>query len=106
MINANHLSVFVMMTCLNGYFDDPALESLAESLLKAERGGAVAVWSSSGMTIADGSGADESGDSIGSIFAAERNRADWGMPYATRRERAATLIFAGHGCCLAILRCE
>ncbi len=50
MTNTDHLSVFVMMTCLNGYFDDPALDSLAESLLKAERGGAVAVWSSSGMT--------------------------------------------------------
>ncbi len=50
MRNADHLTVFVMMTCLNGYFDDPALDSLAESLLKAERGGAVAVWSSSGMT--------------------------------------------------------
>jgi hypothetical protein len=42
--------MFVMMTCLNGYFHDPALDSLAESLLKAERGGAVAVWASSGMT--------------------------------------------------------
>src|SRR6266705_6620552 len=45
-----HLPMFVMMTCLNGYFHDPALDSLAESLLKAERGGAVAVWASSGMT--------------------------------------------------------
>lgn len=51
MKNTDRLSVFVMMTCLNGYFDDPALDSLAESLLKAERGGAVAVWSSSGMTL-------------------------------------------------------
>lgn len=48
--NGERLSVFVMMTCLNGYFHDPALDSLAESLLKAERGGAVAVWASSGMT--------------------------------------------------------
>jgi hypothetical protein len=48
--NADHLSLFVMMTCLNGYFDDPALDSLAASLMKAERGGAVAVWASSGMT--------------------------------------------------------
>ena len=40
------------MTCLNGYFDDPALDSLAESLLKAE-GGAVAVWASSGMCLPD-----------------------------------------------------
>jgi hypothetical protein len=51
MTNADHLSVFVMMTCLNGYFQDAALDSLGESLLKAERGGAVAVWASSGMTL-------------------------------------------------------
>jgi Peptidase family C25 len=49
--NNDHLPVFVMMTCLNGYFDDPGLDSLGESLLKAERGGAVAVWASSGMTL-------------------------------------------------------
>ena len=48
--NAERLPVFVMMTCLNGYFHDPALDSLAESLLKAENGGAVAVWTSTGMT--------------------------------------------------------
>jgi hypothetical protein len=47
--NAEHLPVFVLMTCLNGYFDDPGLDSLGESLLKAEQGGAVAVWASSGM---------------------------------------------------------
>jgi len=41
--NAGGLSMFVMMTCLNGYFQDAALDSLAESLLKAD-GGAVAVW--------------------------------------------------------------
>jgi hypothetical protein len=50
----SHLSLFVMMDCLNGYFHDVALDSLGESLLKAERGGAVAVWASSGMTGADG----------------------------------------------------
>jgi hypothetical protein len=43
--------MFVMMTCLNGYFHDPALDSLGESLMKAEHGGAVAVWASSGMTM-------------------------------------------------------
>jgi hypothetical protein len=47
----DHLPMFVMMTCLNGYFQDPALDSLGESLLKAERGGAVAVWASSGLTM-------------------------------------------------------
>jgi hypothetical protein len=44
------LSVVVILTCLNGYFHDPVLDSLGESLLKAERGGAVAVWSSSSLT--------------------------------------------------------
>jgi hypothetical protein len=48
--NGDRLPLFVAMTCLNGYFHDPAVESLAESLLKAERGGAVAVWASSAMT--------------------------------------------------------
>ena len=46
-----HLPMFVMMTCLNGYFHDPVLDSLGESLMKAEHGGAVAVWASSGMTM-------------------------------------------------------
>jgi len=40
------LAFFVIMTCLNGYFDDPVLDSLAESLMKAT-GGAAAVWASS-----------------------------------------------------------
>ena len=47
----SELPLFVMMTCLNGYFQDASLESLAESLMKAERGGAIAVWASSGLTI-------------------------------------------------------
>jgi hypothetical protein len=42
-----------MMTCLNGYYTDPAVGSLGETLLKSERGGAVAVWASSGMTLPD-----------------------------------------------------
>ncbi len=49
--NGDHLSVFVLMTCLNSYFDDPGLDSLGEALLKAERGGAVAVWGSSAMVL-------------------------------------------------------
>lgn len=44
------LSVFVILTCLNGYFHDLVLDSLGESLLKSERGGAVAVWSSTSLT--------------------------------------------------------
>jgi hypothetical protein len=49
--NRSHLSMFVMMTCLNGYFQDAGPEGLGEALLKAEGGGAVAVWASSGMTL-------------------------------------------------------
>ena len=48
--NGERLSVFVTMTCLNGYFHDAALESLAEALLHAAGGGAVAVWAPTGMT--------------------------------------------------------
>jgi hypothetical protein len=55
--NQNGLSLFVMMTCLNGYFNDPALESLSESLLKSPHGGAVAVWASSTMSMPDGQSA-------------------------------------------------
>jgi hypothetical protein len=47
--NQNRLSVFVMMTCFNGYFQDATFDSLSEALLKSP-GGAVAVWASSGMT--------------------------------------------------------
>ncbi len=49
---ANHQTspLVVTMTCLNGYFQDPKLASLGESLLKVNNGGAVSVWASSGMT--------------------------------------------------------
>lgn len=49
--NGDRLPVFVMMTCLNGYFHDALIGSLGESLMNAERGGAVAVWASSGLTL-------------------------------------------------------
>jgi hypothetical protein len=51
--NTNRLSFFVPMTCLNGFFQDVYLESMAEALLKAPQGGAVAVWGSSGLTYPD-----------------------------------------------------
>jgi predicted extracellular nuclease len=52
--NGDRLPLFVAMTCMNGYFHDPSLDSLAESLMKAEGGGAIAVWASSGMTLPGG----------------------------------------------------
>ena len=42
------------MNCLNAFFHDVYTECLAESLLKAPGGGAVAAWASSGLTGPDG----------------------------------------------------
>jgi Peptidase family C25 len=50
--NGNRLPVYLMMDCLNGFFHDVFSTSLAESLLLAPNGGAVAVWASSGFTVA------------------------------------------------------
>ena len=48
--NGSRLPLFVMMTCLNGYYEGIGSDSIAESVLKAGQGGAYAVWASSGMT--------------------------------------------------------
>lgn len=48
--NTNRLSLYVMMSCLNGYGHDVYVDSLAEAALKARNGGAVAVWASTGFT--------------------------------------------------------
>ncbi|HEY0461020.1 MAG TPA: C25 family cysteine peptidase [Pyrinomonadaceae bacterium] len=51
--NAPNYSVFVMLTCLNGYFIRTDFDCLGEALLKAQNGGAPAVWASSGKTTPD-----------------------------------------------------
>ena len=51
--NGSRLPFVVVMDCLNGFFSDPALPCIAESLLKAPNGGAVASFASSGLTVAD-----------------------------------------------------
>jgi hypothetical protein len=48
--NGPNYSFVMTMTCLNGQFQDPYADGLAESLIKAEQGGAVAVWASSALT--------------------------------------------------------
>jgi uncharacterized repeat protein (TIGR01451 family) len=48
--NGDQLSVYLLMDCLNGFFQDVYSTSLAETLLLAPNGGAVAVWASSGFT--------------------------------------------------------
>jgi hypothetical protein len=52
--NGLRLPFMVSMTCLNGFFQDVYGGSLAEGLLKAAQGGAVAVWASSGLTEPEG----------------------------------------------------
>jgi hypothetical protein len=52
--NNQSYPVFVMMNCLNGFYQDPVMEGLAESLLKAPQGGAVAAWASSALVFAEG----------------------------------------------------
>ncbi|HMC71439.1 MAG TPA: C25 family cysteine peptidase, partial [Mycobacteriales bacterium] len=52
--NGNRLPFVVAMNCLNGYFADTFSYSLAEALLEAPNGGAVAVWASSTLTEPDG----------------------------------------------------
>jgi hypothetical protein len=54
LINGLHIPFFVNMTCLNGFFQNPYGETLAESLIRAKGGGAIAVWASSGMALPDG----------------------------------------------------
>lgn len=46
-------SIYTMLTCLNGFFMALTEDSLAEVLLKASNGGAVAAWASSGETTPD-----------------------------------------------------
>jgi uncharacterized repeat protein (TIGR01451 family) len=51
--NGNRLPFVVAMTCLNGYFHDLYSTSMAEALLEAPNGGAIAVWASSTLTEPD-----------------------------------------------------
>lgn len=51
--NGNNLSIFTMLTCLNGYFINPTANGLGETLLLNPNGGAVATWSSTGLTTPD-----------------------------------------------------
>ena len=52
--NGNRLPLVIVADCLNGVFNDPVLEGLGETILKAPHGGGVAAYASSGETIPDG----------------------------------------------------
>ena len=51
--NIDNLSIFTMLTCLNGYFIGTRNTSFAEVLLNSTTGGAVASWASTGTTTPD-----------------------------------------------------
>lgn len=48
--NGNRLPIFTTFTCLNGYFNHPTADALAETLLWAENGGVVAAIAPSGRS--------------------------------------------------------
>jgi len=53
MTNLTSPSIFVSLSCLNGYFIAPNGSSIGELLLRSNAGGAVAVWASTGETTPD-----------------------------------------------------
>ncbi len=51
LINGQRLPIFTTFTCLNGYFNHPEVDALAETLLWAEDGGVVAAVAPSGRSL-------------------------------------------------------
>jgi hypothetical protein len=86
--NGEGLSLVVSMTCLNGFYHDPYLESLAESLIKSEHGGAVAVWASSTLT-GPSSQSLMNREVIRQIFSADSKGRGLTIGEATARAKAA-----------------
>jgi hypothetical protein len=83
--NGNRLPLVVVMDCLNGYFVAPTIDCLSEALLKAPNGGAVASFSSSGLTIPIGQHA------MGQqLFNLLYSGAPMALGDATRQAKAAT----------------
>ncbi|MDX1689340.1 MAG: C25 family cysteine peptidase, partial [Candidatus Promineifilaceae bacterium] len=50
MMNGSRLPIFTTFTCLNGYFNHPSMDALAETLLWTANGGIVAAVAPSGRT--------------------------------------------------------
>jgi hypothetical protein len=51
LINGERLPIFTTFTCLNGYFNHPEVDALAETLMWAEDGGVVAAVAPSGRSL-------------------------------------------------------
>jgi hypothetical protein len=52
--SGGRLPVFLDMTCMTGFFADPALPSIAESAVRSPKGGAVASFSPTGFGVSTG----------------------------------------------------
>jgi hypothetical protein len=83
--NGNRLPLVVVMDCLNGYFVAPNIDCVSEALMKAPNGGAVASFSSSGLTIPIGQ--HEMGQQLFSLL---YSGAPMTLGDATRQAKAAT----------------
>jgi hypothetical protein len=86
--NGNKLPLVIVMDCLNGYFMSPPIDCLSEALLKAPNGGAVATFSSSGLTVPIGQ--HEMGEKLFSLLYSGPPIA---LGDATRQAKAATTDF-------------
>lgn len=83
--NGNKLPLVIVMDCLNGYFIAPPIDCISEALMKAPNGGAVASFSSSGLTIPTGQ--HEMGQQLFSLLYSGPPIA---LGDATRQAKAAT----------------
>jgi len=83
--NGNKLLLVIVMDCLNGYFIAPPIDCISEALMKAPNGGAVASFSSSGLTIPTGQ--HEMGQQLFSLLYSGPAIA---LGDATRQAKAAT----------------
>lgn len=83
--NGNKLPLVIVMDCLNGYFIAPPIDCISEGLMKAPNGGAVASFSSSGLTVPTGQ--HEMGHQLFSLLYSGPPIA---LGDATRQAKAAT----------------
>jgi len=83
--NGNKLPLVIVMDCLNGYFIAPSIDCISEALMQAPNGGAVASFSSSGLTIPTGQ--HEMGQQLFSLLYSGPPIA---LGDATRQAKAAT----------------
>jgi hypothetical protein len=83
--NGNKLPLVIVMDCLNGYFIAPPIDCISEAMMKAPNGGAVASFSSSGLTIPIGQ--HDMGEELFNLL---YNGPPIALGDATRQAKAAT----------------